>query len=73
MSDGNWRLATYRWAGLAVIVGISKINRLLVIELGEIEAICQVALMTLYPNTLVDLNGPKVQEIYLACRYLSIE
>ena len=73
MSDGNWRLATYRWAGLAVIVGISKINRLLVIELGEIEAICQVALMTLYPNALIDLNGSMVQKVYLAGWYLSIE
>ena len=46
----------YRWACLAVIIGVIIVERLLFVELGEIESISQVTLMAFVSDSLDNMH-----------------
>lgn len=46
----------YRWACLAVIIGVSIVEHLLFVELGEIKSIIQVTLMAFVSDSLYNMH-----------------
>ena len=56
MSLNGLLMNKYRWACLAVIIGVSIVECLLFVELGEMESISQVTLVAFVTDSLDNMH-----------------